>query len=220
MTGFTFGAPPRIASCPYCGTGRPQVSMRQDLGPLHEHRGTRDLGTRRWAVFIVTCCGGLLLAQGVLAHPDNADASIEALYPAVRYAAVEIPDPARRYLQQALETLHAPDAAAVMAGSAVDAMLKHFKLTKGHVHDRIDQAVEEHILTPEMGKWAHRVRFVSNQPRHADTESPLVSEHQALQSVEFAEALGHYLFVLPSRVEKGIEAAAKADARGDDGGAA
>ena len=98
-----------------------------------------------------------------------------------------------------------------MAGSAVDAMLKHFQLIEGSVYKRIDLAVSQHILTAAMGEWAHEVRLGSNRPRHADKEDPHVSPHQALQSVEFAEALGHFLFVLSSRVNKGIE-----DARTDD----
>jgi hypothetical protein len=132
---------------------------------------------------------------------------IETIYPAVRSAAVEIPETARRFLQQAMETLNATDAAAVMAGSAVDAMLKHFGLTEGSVYSRIDQAVEQHVLTAAMGEWAHKVRLDSNRPRHADAENPHVTEREAQQSVEFTEALGHYLFVLPSWVKKGIEAA-------------
>jgi len=117
-------------------------------------------------------------------------------------------------LQQAFVTLHAPDAAAVMAGSAVDAMLKHFELVKGSVYNRIDEAVERHILTASMGKWAHEVRLGSNRPRHADKDNPHVSQKEARQSVEFAEMLGHFLFVLSSRVEKGI-----ADAKPPEGGA-
>jgi hypothetical protein len=62
-----------------------------------------------------------------------------------------------------------------------------------------------------MGEWAHEVRLNSNRPRHADTENPHVSLRQAQQSVEFAEALGHFLFVLSSRVDKGIE-----DAKSDE----
>jgi len=129
-------------------------------------------------------------------HTPNAP--IETLYPSVRIAAAEIPDPARRFLQQAMETLHAPDAAAVMAGSAVDAMLKHFKLIDGSVYKRIDEAVSQHILTAAMGEWAHEVRLGANRPRHSDAENPHVS-------LEQAEALAHFLFVLSSRVNKGIQ---------------
>src|SRR5260221_904627 len=171
---FSFGAPPRISQCPYCGTGRPQVAL------LNEY-GTR--GDRRWATYTVTCCGGVLLAQG----PENnalPNAPMERLYPEVRTAAAEIPQPARTYLQQAFGTLNAPDAAAVMAGSAVDAMLKHFGLVKGSVYHRIDEAVEKQIRTEAMGKWAHEVRLGANRPRHADKENPHVSPKEARQSVE------------------------------------
>jgi hypothetical protein len=201
-TGVDFGQTPRISRCPHCGVGRPQVEELSDFGIR---------GNRRWATYTTTCCGGVLLAVG--SKRDTADDPppiIETIYPGVRSAAVEIPDPARTYLQQALETLHAPDAAAVMAGSAVDAMLKNLGLIEGSVYSRIEQAVRQHILTAPMGEWAHEVRLGSNRPRHADTENPHVSPHQAEQSVEFAAALGHFLFVLSSRVEKGIEAA-KAD---------
>src|SRR5690242_7920229 len=114
MTEFSFGGtPPRISRCPHCGMGRPQVALLVDY---------QTRGNRRWAVFTATCCGGVLLAQGPEGNLAN-NAPIECLYPEVKRAASEIPEPARRYLQQAFETLHAPDAAAVMAGSAVDAML-------------------------------------------------------------------------------------------------
>ena len=86
-----------------------------------------------------------------------------------------------------------------------DAMLKHFKLIDGSVYKRIDEAVSQHILTAAMGEWAHEVRLGSNRPRHSDAENPHVSPQQAQQAVEFAEALGHFLFVLSSRVNKGIE---------------
>jgi hypothetical protein len=122
----------------------------------------------------------------------------------VKTAAAEIPKPAQTYLQQAFDTLNSPDAAAVMAGSSVDAMLKYFELKDGSVYSRIDQAVEQHILTAAMGEWAHEVRLGSNRPRHADEENPHVSSKEARQSVEFAEMLGHFLFVLSSRVKRGI----------------
>jgi hypothetical protein len=198
MIGPNFPQPPQIATCPYCGTGRPQVAA------VGDNSVNCVRGSRRWGVFTVTCCGGLLLAIGPKGVAAN-NAPIETLYPSTRIAASEIPDPARRYLQQAMETLHAPDAAAVMAGSAVDAMLKHFKLTEGSVYKRIDEAMSQHILTAAMGEWAHEVRLGSNRPRHSDQENPHVSRQEAQQSVEFAEALVHFLFVLSSRVKKGIE---------------
>jgi Domain of unknown function (DUF4145) len=153
----------------------------------------------------------------VLAKGRDGDASGNALIaeviPSAKTAHEDIPEPARTFLQQAYETLHAPDAAAVMAGSAVDAMLKRLGYAEGNVYDRINKAVEEHKLTEGMGDWAHEVRLGANRPRHADINKPHVTEDEAKQSVEFAEALGFFLFVLTKRVERGTEAAKEASAQ-------
>jgi hypothetical protein len=170
-----------------------------------------------WAVYTTTCCEGFLSAKGpFIAEGVPIEAwgefPIEAIYPGSRRAAPEIPEPARYFLQQAFETLHAPDAAVMVAGSAVDAMLKHRGLTEGSVHARIEEAVKKNILTPAMGEWAHVVRLESNRPRHADEKEPHVSPEEAQQSVEFTDALGLFLFVLSSRIKIGLEAAKKANA--------
>lgn len=97
-----------------------------------------------------------------------------------------------------------------MSGSAVDAMLKHHKLVEGSLYKRIDEALSENLLTQGMADWAHSVRLGSNRPRHADDKRPHVSPDEAKQSVEFAEALGNFLFVLTARIERGIKAATDA----------
>ena|SRR5437763_10762081 len=96
-----------------------------------------------------------------------------------------------------------------MAGSAVDAMLKAKGYSEGNLYSRIDQAIADHVLTSEMGEWAHWVRLGANRPRHADKDTPHVSPAEAQQSVEFARALGEFLFVLTSRIARGIEQAKK-----------
>jgi hypothetical protein len=128
--------------------------------------------------------------------------------PAPRSAHEDIPERARIFLQQAYDTLHAPDASAVMAGSAVDAMLKAINYNDGSLYSRIDKALEDNVLTKGMADWAHEVRLGSNRPRHADENNPHVSKAEAAQSVEFAEALGNFLFVLTARINRGLQAAA------------
>ena len=135
---------------------------------------------------------------------------IAGYFPKPREAHVDIPAVARTFLQQAYDTRHAPDAAAVMAGSAVDAMLKEKGYTKGSLYERIDKALTDNILTQGMADWAHEVRLGSNRPRHSDVERPHVSPEEALQSVEFAEALGNFLYVLTARIARGMEAAKSA----------
>jgi hypothetical protein len=146
------------------------------------------------------------LARG--APGDHAsNAIVAAVIPGVRTAHVDLPPPAKVFLQQAMDTLASPDASAVMSGSAVVAMLKELGYVKGSVYDRIDQAVADHKLTEAMGQWAHEVRLGSNRPRHSGEKNPHVSADEAKQSLEFAEALGSFLFVLTAKIERGTAAA-------------
>lgn len=164
----------------------------------------------RWAAYACTRCGHLVTAKG---QPGDhvANPLIVEIIPAPRTAHEDIPEPARTFLQQAFETLHAPDAAAVMAGSAIDAMLKDKGYREGSLYARIDLALADNVLTESMSQWAHSVRLGSNRPRHADEDRPHVSRDEAAQSVEFAEALGQFLYVLSARIQRGIAAAQAAN---------
>jgi len=201
--GLRFGAPIPLRRCPYCGVARPQLSQLWLSG---YQEGVHNFPPRMWGAFRCTSCGQVILAGGA-PNQNQANAAIHEIFPGFRTAADELPDAARKYLQQAYNTLHAPDAAAVMAGSAVDAMLKAKGYVEGSLYARVDQAVADHVLTSAMGEWAHWVRLGSNRPRHADKDTPHVSPTEAQQSVEFAHALGEFLFVLSSRISAGIEKA-------------
>ncbi|WHO39136.1 DUF4145 domain-containing protein [Sphingobium sp. AP49] len=130
---------------------------------------------------------------------------MHAIYPAPPTISDSIPSIAKRFLEQAFETLHAPDAAAVMAGSAVDAMLKHLGYKEGSLYQRIDKAQADSLLTKGMADWAHSVRLGSNRPRHADEENPHVSAEEAARSVRFAQSLGDFLFVLTAQIQEAVQ---------------
>jgi hypothetical protein len=193
-----------VERCPHCGIAMPTL-MQEWHSNQHVPRATPG-PKNRWAVYRCTGCGGIVAAKGEDNGRYNNDRVIE-FFPSPKKAHEDIPEVARRFLQQAYETLHAPDAAAMVAGSAVDAMLKHHGYTEGSLYTRIDQAVEKHLLTKAMGDWAHEVRLGSNRPRHADKEAPHVSPEEAQQSVEFAEALANFLFVLQAKIDRGIQKA-------------
>lgn len=197
-----------IARCPHCSIANPLLfRLWETEVPIPRADG--QWGSM-WAAFGCTSCGSVVTAKGTPGSV-NERAEIVAIYPEPKAAHADIPERPRRFLQQAFDTLHAPDAAAMLAGSAVDAMLKHFGLTDGSLYSRIDQAVEQTILTAPMAEWAHSVRLGSNRPRHADDANPHVTPEEAATSVEFAEALGQFLFVLAARITRGIERAKAAD---------
>lgn len=114
-----------------------------------------------------------------------------------------IPDRAAQFLRQAIDSLHAPAGAVVLAASSVDAMLKARGLKEGKLNDRIKQANAQHLLTDDMAPWAHEVRLDANDQRHADDDAPLPNDADARKVIEFAKALGQILFVLPAAVKRG-----------------
>jgi hypothetical protein len=221
----------RPARCPHCSIAHPNMERVWTSGL--EGTGRLDGGERvPWESYCCNNCGGVVSAQFAACWPDHPGSPdvvriggqyirmgyAVAFFPEIREAHADIPERARRYLQQAYETKHAPDAAAMVAGSAVDAMLKALGYEKGSLYERIDQARADARLTQGMADWAHEVRLGSNRPRHADAENPHVSAEEAAQSVDFAEALGNFLFVLTARIERGI-AGAKEASGGAGGGA-
>ncbi|WP_430624891.1 DUF4145 domain-containing protein [Rhodopseudomonas sp. P1] len=192
--------------CPHCSIANPHFSVAwASQGPIPRKDGGIP---QNWGCFVCSSCGSVLTVSGKV-HGTSVDWT--GMFPQSKSAHKDLPEAARKYLQQAFETLHAPDAAAVMAGSAVDAMLKARGLSEGSLYSRIDKALEQNLLTKGMADWAHAVRLGSNRPRHADADKPHVSPTEAKQSVEFAEALGNFLFVLTAQIERGL---ANAGAKG------
>lgn len=195
-----------LASCPYCGVSSP---IMQSVWQTQQLAARGDQGKKsEWGAHQCTSCAGVVVVMGVAGKTRNVGSvPIARMFPAGRKASDKLPAIAATFLQQAFSTLHAPDAAAVMAGSAVDAMLKHLGLNDGSLYVRIDQAREKGLLTKGMADWAHSVRLGSNRPRHADVDNPHVSSEDAQRSVNFAEALGNFLFVLTAQIEEAAKAA-------------
>lgn len=194
-----------IGRCPHCSIASPSLNgVWRSQGPTTRTDG----GPKQiWGTYLCASCGSAVTCRADWDGRAGGVVKFTGIFPDAKFAHLDIPDPARTFLQQAYETLHAPDAAAVMAGSAVDSMLKHHGLVDGSLYKRIDEALEKNMLTKGMADWAHEVRLGSNRPRHADAEKPHVSPEEARQSVEFAEALGNFLFVLTARISRGLEAA-------------
>lgn len=189
--------------CPHCGIASPSIHRH---GEVFDTQQMKTGGRTTWGVYSCRSCGGVITARGARSDEPGLLNLIAETFPPEKTVAAELPDAARHYLMQAFETLSAPDAAVLMAASAVDAMLKEKNLDEGSLNQRIDKAAELRILTPEMAQWAHSVRWESNRPRHADKSNPHLTVAEARQAVEFAEALGEVLFVLPARVSRGLVA--------------
>ncbi len=127
------------------------------------------------------------------------------IWPRLSMPDESIPERAREYLRQAQETYAQAAPSIVMSASAIDSMLKTKGYKDGTLYARIDKAPQDHVITPDMAKWAHQVRLDANDQRHADEGAPLPSQTDAERCAQFALALAEVMFVLPSRVTRGIQ---------------
>lgn len=184
--------------CPHCSIANPNL-FKQHAMDTRDYQGQN----RRWW-YIYTCgrCGGVVSASA----PDQ-EREITAHFPSSKTVRDDIPERPRTFLQQALESLHAPSGAVMLAASAVDAMLKAKGYTEGSLYARIETAAKDYVITSDKAKWAHYVRLDANDQRHADTAASLPTKEDASRAVDFATALAESMFVLPARVQRGIREA-------------
>jgi DNA-directed RNA polymerase subunit RPC12/RpoP len=186
--------------CPQCGTANPTLE-RQWFGRIAGAHSPE----RPWAVYACTRCGGGVLVKGLDDITGKGEPLIATVFPDPRRVPDDIPERARVYLMQAIES--PPEGAAMLACSAVHVMLKEEGYDDGTILERIDKAVADHALPTSVGEWAHAVRSIADDARHTDESRPQLTQEEADQVVKFAETLGTILFVLPTRIAEGKEVA-------------
>jgi hypothetical protein len=190
-----------ITRCPHCKIDKPNI------GQVHATK-TNNFSSndeRFWRVYSCRRCGGLITASS-----SHERGEVTETYPQSITLDEAIPERAREFLDQAINSLHAPSGAVMLSASSVDAMLKKKGYGSGTLNSRIDKATKDGLITKAMAEWAHAVRLDANDQRHADEGADLPSEADAQKSIDFVMALGQFLFVLPMMVEKGLN-----DAKGD-----
>lgn len=188
-----------LGRCPQCSVSNPLIDLLHE--PAKHFTDSFDQTYYHFTGVCSKCRRHILFyASG---GSDTKKLVVVTSYPSHENISDELPAMARSFLQQAIESKHAPDGALMLSASSIDAMLKSFDLIKGTLYSRIDEAAARGVITATMAEWAHAIRLSANEPRHADEEFTGATEDQALQSISFAKALGEYLFVLPSKVAAG-----------------
>lgn len=172
-----------------------------------DHQGK---SLRTWMLYKCSRCGGAVLAAAPT-RPNNAFSEVSEIYPAPIQVDETLPPIAKEYLTQAINSLHAPAGSVMLCASAVDAMLKAKSYTTGDLYSRINKAADDHLITAGMKEWAHAVRLDANDQRHADENAALPTTADAQRCLDFAQALGQFLFALPAQVARGRAAAQAAE---------
>ena len=184
-----------IDRCPHCGVNKPSLIVRGTVETTTHGGGNK----RIWKFYPCSRCGGVVTAAA-----RSQSGSIIEMYPTPKDVDESIPARAKDYLSQAINTIHAPAGSVMLSASAVDAMLKEKNYKDGSLYDRINQAAKDNLITDDMAKWAHEIRLDANDQRHSNETATLPTEKDAQKSVDFAIAFAQFLFVLPSRVQRGL----------------
>lgn len=187
-----------VDRCPHCQVARPVMRL---VG-RHETANHSGSMPRKWAVYCCSSCGGLVTAWSLAFGAPVVD-----YFPKNTSVDEAVPERPRTYLQQAVESLHAPSGAIMLSASAIDAMLKIKGYNDGSLYERIETAANDHLITQEMARWAHAVRLDANGQRHADQAITLPTQEEARVTIDFVSAFAQFLFVLPARIDEGIQQA-------------
>jgi len=193
-----FGERLALVRCPHCSVHSPNLVVRERTN-TQDSEGKRQ---RYWKFYACATCGGIVVAS---ADKNEVSAPITAIFPRPKDDSDEtVPMRVKHFLAEAIECVHAPYASIMASAAAVEAMLAE-KEYGGDLpmFDRIDQAISDGLISPDMGKWAHRLPFDSMHQRYNDEGPSLPVQDDAQQCLEFAQTLALVLFTVPSRVEQG-----------------
>ena len=185
----------QLDRCPHCGVDRPTISI---LGNYQTENFDKSI-VRHWATYSCKRCGSAIVASAKQMNYD-----VLEIFPKSLEIDKSVPQKARSYLTQAINSKSAPAGAVMLTASAVDAMLKAKNYAEGNLYSRIEAAANNHLITPEMAQWAHEVSLDANDQRHADDEATLPNSDDAEKVIDFALALAEFLFVLPAKIQRGI----------------
>ena len=187
--------------CPWCKTATPTLENKGNI--------KIDVNSRVWCFYQCSKCLNIVMALHRLSDRGTIDPGILDHLPKNEFTIDDnIPGRARALIQEAHDTIHSPNASIMVSASALDIMLHEIGRPKseGSLNRRIEIAAEQQQITEAMAQWAHQVRLEANDSRHPDGDGDRVaSTDDAEQSLEFVISLAEILFVLPARVQRGID---------------
>lgn len=187
--------------CPHCGTDTPTLELNQKIFITESFDKYQK---KAWGIYICKRCGGVITASALMPNAAHVPLVAHEIFPFPESPDKSIPPKPRTFLKQAIDTLHSPSGSIMLSSSAINAMLNEIGCNAHNLYDQIRKAKEENKITEGMADWAHEIRLNANSQRHPKDDIELATTEDAKRTVDFAKALAEFLFVLPSKVKRGI----------------
>jgi len=94
------------------------------------------------------------------------------------------------------------DAAAIMARSALQALLREKGASGSSLMQEINDLASKGILPPIIKEWSHEVRELGNISAHPIPDQAPTNEKDAIDIVRFLDFILEYLYDLPDKIQK------------------
>jgi hypothetical protein len=109
-----------------------------------------------------------------------------------------------RYWMQAQRSIETGnwDAAALMARSSLQLLLRHEKAEGGTLVKEIDDLAKKGLIPPVVKEWAHNLRVLGNEAAHPQPGASGVTEKDARHVVKFLRVLLTVLQDLPHDIKQ------------------
>ena len=182
----------------------------------------------RWTVFLIcpSCHGGIVadvsssdVRNDPKDHPadlrafteDGSGFSVLRTYPDPPQVAVpsHLPEPVAKAFKEGNEVLNtSPAAARAMFRRALELGLKSLcpEVEAWKLEKRIDKLADQHLITPAIRDWAHRLRLDGNDAVHGLLD-PEREDARAMQRLSYFVLI--YVFTLPAQVAAASKQEAK-----------
>lgn len=156
-------------------------------------------GLLHWTVMTCPRCGWpTLIETGAPNSPPRVGITI----PNPSASKLEhLPEDVERYYDDAIRVLGAgvPDAAAVQLRKTLEAAAAHFEIDSGPLVQRIEQLIEQGLITNQFADVLQHVRRLGNVGAHASDER--VDEEGARMGLQFTTQVLINLFEIPAQLE-------------------
>lgn len=108
--------------CPFCGKDHPTLARLWNS----DTKNSSGAKAGHWAAYMCARCGGVVTAVAA-----ELGGCVSRHFPQTETVPADLPERAAAYLKQAIDSLHSPAGAVMLAASAVDAMLRAKDLKTG-----------------------------------------------------------------------------------------
>ncbi len=150
--------------------------------------------------------------RGVITVAIGEENELWDIYPASRSVPDHLPPELEQEFREAVSNLNrgAWKSALAMARATLQLVVRERQAEEKNLAEEIADLAQKHVIMPDMADWAKEVRLGGNLALHPKPGQS-VSEEEATEIIDFADALLTYLYSIPAEVAARREQLDKAE---------